>query len=313
MNDGAPELYPWQRESWRTLKAAWRTARPPSGLLLSAPPGAGLERLAERLQYFLFQERSRHAANSSKAGRLLAAGAHPDLLKVEPEPPAQTIRREQLRDLLRFWELGSRFGGTRMVLLSPAEALQRGACDVLLKLLEEAPPATLLVFLAERTGTLPATLRSRCLQLLVPCRPDSATLDWLRERLPPGEDADAWLRLTRTGPLAVQEMVARGEGALREQLEAFLAGRERRPALQLAADWQQWGAARVLEWLRLLVIERIRARIEAGGQLPLGGLIDYYEVLARCRRELESSSGARESSLLEESVLALRHPRPRYL
>ena len=315
MSNGAPKLYPWLRQSWRSLEAAWRLGRPPSGLLLSGPPGIGLERFVERLQYFLFCEQPGQVVNADKAARLLAVGAHPDLLQVRPAPPAQSIRVEQVRELLRFWELGSRFGGVRMVLLAPAEALQRSSGDTLLKILEEAPPGALLVLLARRARSLPATLRSRCLQLPLRCQPESSTLEWLRERLAPEEDAAAWLRMTRAGPLAVQKMAAEGEGALRNHLRTFLNGRETLAASLLADDWQKQGASQVLEWLRRLIFERIRVQLAAGkihqrpARFPLGVLIDYHAFLLRKLRELESSGGAREVSLLEESVLAWRHPR----
>ena len=78
-------LPPWLVESWRTLATALATQRLHHGLLFAAPAGLGKRALAEAFVRAALCERRDHdgyACGSCRACALLAAGSHPDLVRV---------------------------------------------------------------------------------------------------------------------------------------------------------------------------------------------------------------------------------------
>jgi DNA polymerase-3 subunit delta' len=83
----------------------------------------------------------------------------------------------------------------QVVIVDPADAINRAACNALLKTLEEPAPGRYLWLVSADPARLPQTIRSRCQRL--------------EFRLPPREEALAWLQ-------------ARGytEGVSREALDA---------------------------------------------------------------------------------------------
>ncbi|GAC1369139.1 MAG: hypothetical protein NVSMB39_0660 [Candidatus Saccharimonadales bacterium] len=94
--------------------------------------------------------------------RTLAAGNFPDFLWVDRGDKA-SIGIEQVRGLIS--ELSMRpftAGATRVVVIDQAHLLTLEAQNALLKLLEEPPPSTLIILMAEQLQALLVTVRSRC-------------------------------------------------------------------------------------------------------------------------------------------------------
>jgi DNA polymerase III subunit delta' len=112
---------------------------------------------------------------------------HPDLAIVAPEEDSQQIRIEQVRELAQELALTSHSGRAKVAIVSPADAMNRFAANALLKTLEEPPPTTVLVLVAEQPSRLPATVRSRCQQIRVtpPSRVES--LAWLADHAGQGD------------------------------------------------------------------------------------------------------------------------------
>jgi len=86
---------------------------------------------------------------------------HPDVLIAPPDPPQLTIKLGQIRTLIQR--------ASRLPVEAPAKvfvitsaAFMKEAANSLLKLLEEPPPYVHLILLAENTGELLPTIRSRC-------------------------------------------------------------------------------------------------------------------------------------------------------
>lgn len=93
--------------------------------------------------------------------RQFAAGSYPDFILIQPEErPSITI--EQVRQLNHQLSLSSyQASGRRVVVIDSAHLLTLEAQNALLKLIEEPPPATSFILVAESLEALLPTVRSR--------------------------------------------------------------------------------------------------------------------------------------------------------
>ena len=90
----------------------------------------------------------------------LKNGVHPDLIAFEP--PAGGRQIEALREVLEGIRLKPFEARYRLVLIEPAEALNKASANALLKALEEPPPATVFVLISHNPALLLPTIISRC-------------------------------------------------------------------------------------------------------------------------------------------------------
>lgn len=86
---------------------------------------------------------------------------HPDVLIVPPDPPQLLIKLGQVRTVIQRAAYLPIEAPAKVFLLT-SSALMKEAANSLLKLLEEPPPYAHLILLAENTGELLPTIRSRC-------------------------------------------------------------------------------------------------------------------------------------------------------
>ncbi len=99
--------------------------------------------------------------------RLVASGAHPDLLGLERAvdegkgTQKNSLDVEQLRKVAPFLRKTASYGGWRVVVIDDADTMNRNAQNALLKILEEPPSDTLLILVTHRIGALIPTIRSR--------------------------------------------------------------------------------------------------------------------------------------------------------
>ncbi len=100
--------------------------------------------------------------------RRIRAGAEPRLfcLRRGWDEKAKRHRAEitvdEVRKLKGFFGLSAADGGRRVVIVDPADALNRNAANALLKLLEEPPAGAVLLLVSHQPGRLLPTIRSRC-------------------------------------------------------------------------------------------------------------------------------------------------------
>lgn len=101
----------------------------------------------------------------------LEAGGHGNFKRVEPlrdekkKMSFTTISIEQIRDVVEFMHLSTSEKGWRIVMIDPADAMNRNAENALLKVLEEPPKQTLLILVTHQPDRLLPTTRSRCREI----------------------------------------------------------------------------------------------------------------------------------------------------
>lgn len=239
------KIYPWQLEAWKQLLTM--RARLPQALLVHGPRGIGKLAMAEQFAQLLLCETAGalHAPCGTCDGcRWFVVGSHPDFRRLEPESlerlrestheqdeaspaasktqkPSTEIRIDQVRSLDSFLNLRSHRGRQRVVLVHPAEDMNRNAANALLKGLEEPQGQVHFILVAHRPAGLLPTIRSRCVALPVALPDLEAAGSWLKAQGTP--DWAAWLAFAGGGPLRALEYASEaGESVarLRNALQA---------------------------------------------------------------------------------------------
>jgi DNA polymerase III subunit delta' len=194
------KYFPWQEEAWNRLSGMH--GRLPHALLFHGPTGIGKLHLAQVLaQSLLCENRSERglACGTCPACAWFASGNHPDFRLIQPEAlapaqddmetsegsedgkkkPSKQIKIEQIRALSDFLNVGSHRNGHRVVLIHPAESMNSGAANALLKSLEEPSSGVIFLLVSHQPSKLLATVRSRCNALALTLPPRELSLRWL--------------------------------------------------------------------------------------------------------------------------------------
>ncbi|SEJ45308.1 DNA polymerase III, delta prime subunit [Deinococcus reticulitermitis] len=213
------------------------------------------------------------ACGSCPSCRALAAGAHPDVLLVEPRATTTTGKaarrkiipigavlegrdkgREYETHVYEFLEVRPTFA-RRVVIVQGAEYLGQETANALLKLIEEPPHRALFVLIAEDRRSVLPTLQSRSARLNVAPASDAALGRALAQSgLTQGTASDAELLAFAAGRAGVLEAAAEVRAALTDARtltgaveEGMLAALDAAAALE-----KRWHAAWHPEALRFV-------------------------------------------------------------
>lgn len=261
---------PWQSDLWEGLITRFRAGSLPHALLLTGHTGFGKLVLAEALIHgLLCQSPSEDgtACGHCQSCGLLAAGSHPDVMWLEPEEEGKAIPVDRIRAIGEFLALKGQYGGRQIVLINPAEAMNRHAANSLLKNLEEPTEDALLILLSSQPSLLLPTIRSRCQQVVFP-RPDAqASEAWLQAQLGSGVAANLpdLLALSNGAPLAALALHESGGLSIRRDLANQWVGVAAGKAdpLSCAKQWSELGLPKATDWLSSWVMDLIR--LKSGG------------------------------------------------
>ena len=109
----------------------------------------------------------------------------------KPYELARNIKVDQIRGMQRRLTTRPTLGSRRAIIIDPADDLEKGASNALLKSLEEPPAGTFFLLVTHRPGRLLPTIRSRCRVLRFPQIADEDIDDILKREEP---QADAGTR-----------------------------------------------------------------------------------------------------------------------
>ena len=265
----AESRYPWHEAAWRHLAVARQQQRVPHGILLGGMEGLGKSAFARRLGMSLVcpnPDTNGDACGCCDACRQVRAGSHPDLMLIVPEEAGKPIKIDAIRKLTARSALTAQPGGHRVIIIDPADAMNRSAANALLKTLEEPGSRTILVLVSARPDLLPATIRSRC-QVIAIAAPDTAVArDWLAGQAANG-DIDELLAISGGAPLRAIKAAAEDwlatDARLVADLEALKARRSN--PLVVVEDWQKRPLPLVLDGMKRCLADMIRASIGVAG------------------------------------------------
>ncbi|HMW17425.1 MAG TPA: DNA polymerase III subunit delta' [Accumulibacter sp.] len=203
--------------------------------------------------------------------------------KTVKKKASQWITIDQVRGLEDFLHVGTHRQGARVVLINPAEAMNRAAANALLKALEEPLPGTVFLLMASEAHRLLPTIRSRC-QTIPVLRPAHAVaVEWLKQAAV--TDAERWLALAGGAPFLALELAGSGEKTL---FDAWLAQAVRAAEGEvlacaaeldkvLKADPRPGAVKRLIEWAQ----KWLHDLLLAGRALPPRYYLEQQALLQR--------------------------------
>ena len=324
--------------------------RSPHAVLLHGQSGIGKRALGLALSRSLLCEspdRARRIAGgcgACPACLWFDQGNHPDFRKVVPEAiavaeglelpddggegedstepaaargkraPSREIRVDQIRALQAFVSVATHRGRFRVVLAYPLESLNDVGANALLKMLEEPPPQTVFILLADHLGRIPATIVSRCRKTSIATPTAATAVAWLADR--GVADPEAMLALAGGAPLAALAFADDADAVTaHRQFAGFLA----RPGIEAAlATAEAFGRSParppvrwLQQWLADCIAQRLTGRIRyhpaqsaaiarLAGAAKLDGLIGLADRVDAVRRTIDHPLNTR---LLLESLL----------
>lgn len=197
--------YPWQAKHWQVFANLYASERFPHAVLLAGFAGTGKDYFAHQLAGLLLchQPQSGQACGVCHACHLLLAGHHPDYVWVKPEHSGKAIKIDPIRSLASLLLKTAQQGRHKVVVIEPAEALNRMAANALLKILEEPPAHSVIILISHQPGLLLPTVRSRCQTHLMALPDKQLALHWLQEQTQlPVEQLQLLLQLSHGAPTA---------------------------------------------------------------------------------------------------------------
>ncbi len=178
------------------------------------------------------------------AAKLIEAGSHPDLRKLErlprerkPDELARNISVAQVRSLQSLFATTPSMSEWRAVVIDAIDDLERSAANALLKNLEEPPPKSVFLLVCHNPGRILPTIRSRCRMLRFGRLSDDAMTSAIRQSEPQLDDEDvaALVRVGQGAPGQASRFagldISSLDGAIRELITEGDEANGRRSAL----------------------------------------------------------------------------------
>jgi DNA polymerase III subunit delta' len=279
-------IYPWLQPIWQHLQDYLRQDRVPQALLIGGLRNGQPELLQRYVRRLLCSDAAPHqpdACGLCASCHLSAAATHPDFLLVEPDEPGKAIGIDKIRQLVAKLALKPHSAAYRVALLQPADDMNTASSNAFLKYLEEPTERTCLILLCEHPAKLPATVRSRCQQIVAPLPQRELALRWLQQQ--GVQQAEAALDLAQGLPLLAKRYADQNLLELRQQcLQAWLAlahGKEH--PVRVADQWLKLDipAEELFNWMIYWLCELIQR-----GQ----GIFKPSAALAAIERNLDSKA-----------------------
>ncbi len=151
-----------QAKALALLSRAVASGRLAHAYLFAGPDGVGKTTVALDLAAVLFcqQPQAAKPCGSCPGCLKFQSDNHPDFVRIRPDGAA--IKIDQVRSLKKALNYAPFEGKQRIVLLEDVHTMRREAGNSLLKVLEEPPPNNLLILVGNSSGSILATIVSRC-------------------------------------------------------------------------------------------------------------------------------------------------------
>lgn len=209
-------MHPGHESVWREWEAALEGPRMHHGWILAGRQGLG------KSEFALEAARQLVAQDSASPQ---PEGEHPDI-HVLSRPPKddkedrkraegkpyerkRNIAVDQIREMQQRLTTRPTLGSQRAIIIDPADDLEKGASNAVLKSLEEPPQGTFFLLVTHRPARLLPTIRSRCRILRFNPLPDEEVERLLLQESPESDEAtrSAAVAAAKGSPGAAREFV----------------------------------------------------------------------------------------------------------
>jgi DNA polymerase III subunit delta' len=227
ISNTASTIYPWHENTWNFLVTRKNQNNLPHALIFTGVKGLGKFHLAKLFGKLLLCNNSQQGittpCDKCNSCNLINVGNHPDLILVEPEESGKPIKIDQIRGLIVELCQTAQQGSMKIAIINSADLMNLAASNALLKTLEEPAEKVLLILVTEKPMTLPATIRSRCQNVIFHAPTLDSAKEWLSTHgnLPENLSAnelETLLKLTNNSALQVLEFFVEDKRILRSNL-----------------------------------------------------------------------------------------------
>ncbi len=233
------------------LAQFYRSGKGHHAILIEGPEGVGKATLAFRFANHVLShpdptgapERIGDPDLNSAVSRQIVSGASHNLLHLARPVDEKTgkvksaITVDEVRRAGKFFSQTSGTGNWRIVIIDPADDMNRNAANAILKILEEPPKRAMFLVLSHAPGKLLPTIRSRCLPLKLAPLDDQALVSALTHLGIQGE-GQALLSAAKGSVGEALKLLNYGGGDIIEAYNAVLSseGPAARKAMHRLAD-----------------------------------------------------------------------------
>lgn len=321
---GSAGLLPWHVKAYQALLTQLDTGRLPHAMLFSGPEGIGKSHFAQVFAQRLLCQRPLNGlpCGECQGCRLGESGSHPDKYILAPDADARDIKIDAIRKMVNFSQRTAQFSGYRVIIISPADGMNRAAQNALLKTLEEPGARTVVLLVNHQPSMLLPTIRSRCQQRSLGVPLTDQALPWLVNQGIDRSAAAALLQAAAGAPLRALALQQDELFAKRVSvLEGLIAVATRRKSVvQGAAGVEQHDPQRLAEsmydWIARALRQQGTGQADADTDLqpllsalaeaaPSSRLLRLAQRLLEGRRQLVRGGNPNKTLLYEQWMLVL--------
>lgn len=314
-------LFPWQQSNWRHLCDYKSQNRIPQALLITGIKGLGKRRLADQFAFSLLCATPKpdgFCCGHCDSCLLIKAGTHPDFILIEQTEPGKAIGIDPIRAVIADTQLKPQYDAYRVVIIDPADQMNRSAANAFLKCLEEPGERTVIILISDRPASMPATIISRCQKLAVDTPDKETIIAWLKQQ-DIENNLEILIGMAQNSPLLARQYA--GEQTLSLRNDCFrewlaIAKQQASPVI-VAENWLKLPQSALLSWLSSWTIDIIKCFYqtkpanfnnpdlvsllqELTGQLDLKSLYKHYDLLLASRKRLDTQTN---KQLMFEEIL----------
>jgi DNA polymerase III subunit delta' len=275
-------LYPWFVPIWQKWCSNLQADRLSAANLIIAQSGMGIDTLLTSMATSLLCTiSSTDPCGVCHSCSLMSSHSHPDCHYIEPEKSGKAITVEVIRQANRWAQESSQLGGFRVIVISPADAMNDSAANALLKTLEEPSKNCFFILAANDGHRLLATIISRCRQFFIPAPTSHILQCWLTTQTDKHIPSFA-AHLNGNSPMATLEFLQS------EQIKQYLTLEKKFTTLLSGHEFDIKGCVELindspllkLTWLWYLLSDTQRAHMNIASSDALPGSENLVEWLS---------------------------------
>lgn len=227
----------------------------------------------------------------------------------------RNITVDQIRQMQKRLTTRPTLGNRRVIIIDPADDLEKGASNALLKSLEEPPAGSFFILITHRLGQLLPTIRSRCRLLVFP-QIDGPALDTILQDKAPKADAAmraAAIAAAAGSPGAALDFVQLDLGRMHSLMQRLAAQGD--PDFALCGQLADAMGARPERSRQLAAIDLARSvvssRLDGASRADIPALADAHAELIRLSAEAPTYNYDPGLLVMEIGTLLTALARPR--